>query len=416
MVHHRGRFGRSPSSRLVLVALTIFCARLRLDAHDVVVEQIVRMTVAPGIDRLAVRVEVPATLLNDAGLPKLSNGQVDPTVDDAGLQVIAADVARNLDFRANDAPLRVIKTAARLASNNQSIDVEITYATIGSPTGLSARLNAFQGAQLQPPRTEVSYQASSGTARLLSVSGPPVRMSFDPGLGDVFRRFATQAFDVVFAGGGHLLFLICLLLPMRPARESARLIVTLLAAQAVGIVLSTTVAIIGAPLVTADMVAWSIVVAAAVAAIDNAPMSVLSALSGVFGLLGGIVLGASFTAVSQLSGSHTAAALLTFMLVSLAAEVWLAAVMLATRHWLDRVIEHQVAAIVVAAAIVAHVAVHRVFDRANELSRAESFTTTHAVVFLVLGWTFVMVVVAFSRLVRGVPAVGDRARSGGAMF
>jgi hypothetical protein len=416
MAHYRGRSDGAPASRLVLVVLAILCTSLQLDAHDVIVEQIVRMVVAPGIDRLAVRVEVPATLLNDAGLPKLASGQVDPTVDDAGLQVVAADVARNLDFRANEAPLRMIKTAARLASNNQSVDVEITYAPIGSPMGLSARLNAFQGAPLQPPRTDVSYQPSSGAPRLLSVSGPPVRISFDPELGDVFRRFATQAFDVVFAGGGHLLFLIGLLLPMRPARESVRLIATLLAAQAVGILLSTTVAITGPLLVTADMIAWSIVVAAAVSAIGNAPMSVLSALSGVFGLLGGIVLGASFSGALQLSGSHTAAALLTFMLVSVAAEVWLAAVMLATRHWLDRVMEHQVAAIVVAAAIVAHVAVHRVLARANELPRAESFASTHAVLCLVLGWTFVMVVVAFSRLVRGAPAVGDHAGSSGATF
>jgi hypothetical protein len=235
-------------------------------------------------------------------------------------------------------------------------------------------------------------------------------------LGDVFRRFATQAFDVVFAGGGHLLFLICLLLPMRPARESAGLIATLLTAQAVGMLLSTTAAITGAPLLTADMVAWSIVVAAAVAAIGNAPTRVLSGLSGVFGLLGGVLLGASFRAASPISGSHAAAALLTFVIVSLAAEAWLAAVMLATRHWLDRVLEHQTPAIVVAAAMVAHVAVHRVFDRANELSRAESFGSTHAVVLLVLGWTLVMVVVAFSRLVRGAPAVGDRAASGGAIF
>jgi hypothetical protein len=415
MVYYRGRPGGSPSTRLALAALTILCACLRLDAHDVVVEQIVRMSVQPGDGRVVVRVEVPASLLNDAGLPTLANGAVNPTVDEAALQVVAGDVVRNLDFRSNAAPVGVITTSARLAPNNQSVDVEITYAPIGSPMALSARLNAFQGGPLQPPRTNVSYQPSSGAARFLSVGGPPIRVAFDPGMGDVSSRFATQAFEMMFTGGGHLFFLVCLLLPMRPARESARLVATLLSAQALGVLLSSTVAATGGTLVSVDMIAWSAVVAAAISAIASAPTRVFSGLTGVFGLLSGSVLGSSFNAASPLSGSHAAAALLIFVIVSLAAEVWFAAVMLATRHWLDRVLVQQMAAIVVAAVMVAHVAVHRVLDRANELSRA-SFTTTHATTLLILGWTFVMVVVACIRLGRGAPAVTDRAEPGGAFL
>ena len=414
MIRYCGRPGWGASSRLVLVALTILWASLRLDAHEVVVEQVVKVSVAPESDRLFVSVDVPVTLLSDAGLPRLANGFVDPTVDAAALQVVAADVVRNLDLRLNDAPVSVLKATARLASNNQSVDVEITYGLTGPPVRLSARLNAFQGGPLQPPRTDVAYQPLSGTARFLSVTGPPIRVAFDPALGDVFRRFSTLAFDVTFAGGGHALFLICLLLPMRPARESARLVATFLAVQAVGVLVSTTMAATSAGVAPVDMIAWSIIVAAAVCAIAGAPVRVFAGLSGMFGLLNGIEVASSFNTASQLSGSHATAALLTFITVSLTAEVWLAAVLLATRHWLDRVLRHQMAGIIVAAALVAHVAVHHVLDRASELTRAESFTARNAVTLLILGWTFVMLIAASVRLIRGTATITDRAESGGA--
>jgi hypothetical protein len=373
------------------------------------------MAIAPAIDRVLVRVEVPVTLLNDAGLPKLANGALDPSVGDAALQIVATDVLRNLDLRSSENSISVLGATAHLASNNLSVEVEITYALTGPPAGLSARLNAFQGRPLQPPRTNVSYQPASGPPRLLSVAGPPVRVAFDPGLGDVFRRFAAQGFEVTFAGGGHLLFLICLLLPMRPAGDSARLVAILLTTQTVGVLVSTTMAATDGAVASVDMVAWSIVVAAAIAAITAAPPRVFAGLSGVFGLLSGIVLASSFNAASHLSGSHAAAAQLTFIVVSLAAEVWLASVMLATRHWLDRVLRQQTAAIVVAAAIVAHAAGHRVLDRSQELIQTESFTRTHAAMLLILGWTFVMVIAALVRMMRGAPAVTNRVESGRAI-
>lgn len=402
--------------RLVLIALASLLACVRLDAHDVVVEQIVRMVVAPESDRLVVRVRVPVTLLNDAGLPRLESGGVDPSASDAALQVVAADVARNLDVRV-EAPLRVTRAAAHLASDNRSVDVEIVYALAGRPVNLSARLNAFQGGPLQPPRTDVSYQPPADPPQVLTVAGPPTRVAFDPGLGDVVRQFAVRAFDIVFAGGSHVLFLICLLLPMRPARASARLVTALLVAQGAGTLISTAMPATTMSLVSVDMAAWSVVIGAAFCGIAGVSPRTFVGLGGVFGLLSGIELAASFDGVSQLSGSHASAALLTFILVSLTAELWLAAVMLATRHWLHSVVKHETAVTILASALVVHVAVHRVVDRGQELAAGSlSFTATHAVLLLILAWTLLMVAAALIRLLRGNEPLANRAGSGGAVL
>ncbi|HEX7137395.1 MAG TPA: hypothetical protein VF219_06100, partial [Vicinamibacterales bacterium] len=350
------------------------------------------------------QVHVPVTLLNDAGLPRLENGNVDASASEAALQVVAADVVRNLDMRLAKTPLMATRVEVRLAPGGQSVDIEISFALIGGSVGLSARLNAFQGRPLQPPRTDVSYQPASGPLRFLTLTGPPTRVAFDPDLGDIVPQFAARGFDIVLAGGSHLLFLICLFLPTRTTRESSRLVATLLAAQAVGILIVKTMP---ASLAWLDLVAWSVVIAVALCGIVGASPRTFLGLSVLFGLLSGVGLGASFNEASQLSGSHVAAALLTFILVSLAAEVWLTAVMLATRHWLASLARYHRIVTILAAALVVHIAVHRVVDRGHELAQAGSFAASHAVLLLILGWALVMVSAAVARLVTGSAPVSD---------
>lgn len=401
--------------RLAFVALASLLACAGLNAHDVVVEQVVRMAVTSESDRLVVRVQVPVTLLNDAGLPKLENGNVDPTASGATLEAVAADVARNLDMRLGETSLKATRLAARLAPGDQAVQVEIYYAVIGGPIGLSARLNAFQGRPLQPPRTDVSYQPSAGTERHVSISGPPVRIAFDPGIGDVVSRFAARAFDIVLAGSSQLLFLICLLLPPRTRRASTRLVAALLGAQAVGILFSTTMAVAGTSSAAIDLVAWSVVIAAGLCGIVDAGPRIFAGLSVLFGLLSGAGLGVSFSEVSQLSGAHVVAALLTFIFVSVLTETWLAAVMVATRRWLSSVMRYDRIVTILAAALAVHVAVHRVLDLGQELAQGQSFAAGHAVMLLILGWAFVMVAVAFARLATGNAPVITSGSSSGAI-
>jgi hypothetical protein len=318
-------------------------------------------------------------------------------------------------MRLGETSLKATRLAARLAPGDQAVQVEIYYAVIGGPIGLSARLNAFQGRPLQPPRTDVSYQPSAGTERHVSISGPPVRIAFDPGIGDVVSRFAARAFDIVLAGSSQLLFLICLLLPPRTRRASTRLVAALLGAQAVGILFSTTMAVAGTSSAAIDLVAWSVVIAAGLCGIVDAGPRIFAGLSVLFGLLSGAGLGVSFSEVSQLSGAHVVAALLTFMFVSVLTETWLAAVMVATRRWLSSVMRYDRIVTILAAALAVHVAVHRVLDLGQELAQGQSFAAGHAVMLLILGWAFVMVAVAFARLATGNAPVITSGSSSGAI-
>jgi hypothetical protein len=400
----------------LVAALVTLVSSAHLLAHDVVVEQVVTIVVSAQNDRLLAQVHVPVSLLDNARLPRRDDGTVDRAASDSLLPIVAADVARNLDFKRGDASLRATGLTAHLASDARSIDVELSYALTGPPIELSARLNAFEGTPLQPPRTDVTLRMPSGPPQHLSIAGPPTRVALDPGSGDVVRQFAARALDATLAGGDYLLFLICLLLPARTARGSGQLVAIVLGAQTIGLLVSATTPVSGASRAAVEMVAWSAVAAAALCGIAGASARVFASVGVVFGLLSGVGLGATLGGVAQFSGSHAVLALRTFVFVAIVAELWLAAVMLATRQWLASVVAHPQAVTIVAAALVAHAAVHRVLDRGRDLEQSGSFVAGHAVSLVILAWTVAMVVVALLRFARGERAVTEREAPGGAVL
>jgi hypothetical protein len=255
----------------------------------------------------------------------------------------------------------------------------------------------------------------SGPPQHLSIAGPPTRVALDPGPGNVVRQFAARALDATLAGSDYLLFLICLLLPARTAVRSGRLVAILLGAQTIGLLVSATTPVSGASRAAVEMVAWSAVAAAALCGIAGASARVFASVGVVFGLLSGVGLGATVGGVAQFSGSHSVLALRTFVVVSIVAELWLAAVMIATRQWLASAVGSPQAVTIVAAGLVAHVAVHRVLDRGRDLEQSGSFVAGHAVSLVILAWTVGMVVVALLRFARGEQAVTEREAPGGAV-
>src|SRR5262249_34466231 len=170
----------------------------------------------------------------------------------------------NVDMQQDGTPLGSSGATSQVGADRRSIDIEATYRTDGT-SGLSARLNAFRGEPLQPVRTTVRYVPGSGTAQTISVAGPPARVTFDPALLDAAQEFVARALTAVLAFGDRLLMLACLLVPARTARDVARVIATLITAQAAGMVGSALGFNLLAPaLPVTAMVASSVIVVAAV--------------------------------------------------------------------------------------------------------------------------------------------------------
>jgi len=322
------------NGRISVVALVALLISASLAAHEVPVEQLVELTMRIEGNRLRVELHVPATALPDAKLPRQPDGSLDAAAIEQPLQVVAAATARSLDVQQYDESVAPLASSARLAADRKSVDIELGYAISGGH-GLSARLNAFESAPLQPVRTNARFIPSSGSPQQLSVVGPAVRVPFDPGAIDTVREFAARSLASMLTFGDHLLMLVCLVLPHRRVGRAARLLAALVAGQALTIAAGAAVPQqVGALAPAGAFVAASVVVVAAAQNIVDARFSWTAALAFAFGVLNGVTLGADFASASQLAGAHRGVALATVLLVVAAAQLWLGAVLWATRAWL----------------------------------------------------------------------------------
>jgi hypothetical protein len=303
------------------------------------------------------------------------------------------------------------------------VDVDLTYAIQPGVSGFSARLNTFPPIE-QPIRTNVRFQSSDHES-LISVTGAPTRIVFDPGALEAVQQFVARGLRAVLDGGDHLLFLLCLLLPLRRARDVATLVGAMIAAQ----VVTTLIAVISpAPVAAAlpalAMIAASVVVIAALynivvvarlkpsrddersdadgrgAKASAERMRWVALLAIAFGLFNGFTYGATMAEAQPFAGSHRALALVVFFAVVVLGQVWLTALMGATRAWLHGLRLRERIAIVVASVLIVHSAVERVVERGHLVAQAGSFGAERALVWLTLGWACVMLLVGVAGFLR----------------
>jgi hypothetical protein len=247
----------------------------------------------------------------------------------------------------------------------------------------------------------------------MSVTGPPARVVFDPGVLDVAGQFVARALTTVLSAGDHLLWLVCLLLPFRDAAQTARLVGGLIASQSVAIVL-----FVFAPAATssfapvASTIAASALVIAALQNIVRARRHWVIALTVLFGLLNGLTFGGVLAAERQFGGSHQVVVLVAFALSVALGQVWVAAVFWAGRAWIAKSGMPDRVAIVVASALVAHTGIHRMLDRGRALVQDGTFIGTRTLVWLTLSWAFVMLLIAIAEFIKERQGAmrGDRLR------
>jgi hypothetical protein len=389
--------------------MIVLCATpMVLLAHEVVVEQVVEVEVAPRGHQLVVRMHVPAALLGDARLPQRADGTLD--ADAAALAIVAADLARNLDVRQDDAPLGMPIASARVGADRTSIEVDLTYALAGEPTdlsALSARVNTLSAPPLTSVRTHVRFTPTSGSPRVVDVTGAPTRVAFDPPALAIARDFVTRALTSVLSAGDHVLLLACLLLASRRAGTAARLVVAMTAAQAIAIVSTgASVSIAGSWPAIAATVAASAVVVGALQTVVGADARWIAPIAAIFGLLNGVTFGDTVVAGRAFAGGHPWAATVTFVLTVAAAELWIGGVMWATWRWLTGAgVPERIGAIVMSA-FIAHTALHRVADRAQVLADRGVPAADRALVWLTVAWAGVMAIVAAVQAFRHQHASG----------
>lgn len=363
-------------------------------AHDVPVEQVVRVVVRPDGSRLGVRIHIPASLLADANLPTTETGYLKLAEIDPALRLVAADAASHLEMEQDDWPLAppLIRAAVLVHGgepvfwSRASADVELEYTMAPGGRGLSARLNTFRRTD-QPVRTIVVYESASGARREFSLAGHPQRVRFDPDRAQAMQDFASRALASLLDRSDWLLFLLVLLVPRRPFHKVGPAALAFAFTQAIAVLAGAawTWPRPEAPLAL-DLAAASFIVVAALQNFTGAAERWLVPVAGGFGALAGFAFGRGFHDAAVFAGSHGAIAIATYLAAIVAIQAWAGAVFWSAIGVLYRGGVSDRFATILLSVVVAHTALHRMMDRGEALAQLGSVTSAHAIAALALAW------------------------------
>jgi HupE / UreJ protein len=363
-------------------------------AHDVPGEIIIRGFAKPDGDRLDVAMRVPLILLSQLDLPKRGPGyldleRIDPSLDRAG-EKVASEL---LQFSEGDAPLTPssIEHRISLPSDDKFATYDEAVHSIRSGE-LPANTNVFwnQGFfdvhftfpiaaeepdlhldPITPPgvgdkmEVVVQYIPSEGSIRTFRLSGDTGPVAMDPSWLEAAGTFVESGVRHILGGIDHLLFLLCLVLPLRDMKRLLPVVTSFTVAHSIALVASAQGLVPTGgwfPPVVEAVIAASIVYMA----VQNVIAPNLRhrwVITGIFGIVHGFGFSYGLQQEFQLAGDHLLTSLLSFNLGVEIGQVIVLAVALPVLALAFRVPTVARFGVAVASVVIGHTAWHWMVER-----------------------------------------------------
>jgi HupE / UreJ protein len=252
------------------------------------------------------------------------------------------------------------------------IDARFSYALPSPDARLSVRTSVAPDVR-DYLKLVVRYMPSSGETRTMVISSTSGTVELDPTWLTAVRSFVGFGISHIVTGFDHLLFLLCLLMPLRGIRQ----IVTIVT----GFTLAHSVTLIGSAFGFAPEGAWfppfvEIVIAVSIVytALENivgVDLRRRLVLTMLFGLVHGFGFSYGLREELQFAGSHLLVSLFAFNLGVEIGQLAMVALMLPVLALVSRyVLPGRVGAIIVSA-LVAHVGWHWTTERWEALAAAK---------------------------------------------
>lgn len=393
----------APARLCLLIALLVgaVLSPTAADAHEVPARVGVIGYAQPVGDTLRLLLRVPLESMRDLDVPTRDDG----TLDLPRLQPLLADAARLwlIDYLAVEADGTVLGDP-RLVAVRLAVPEDRSFGTLATALAALATppLDSAPGLRFSGPWLDVrlDYALPRATARLalrpalahlgqrtttvlhvigadgddriLTYEGNPDRLLLDPGPLDAAARFAIDGVRHILGGLDHLLFLFCLVLPVRRWRALVGLVTAFTAAHS----LTLGAAAFGLaptagwfPPLVETLIACSIVWLA----VENVllPADRLAgrwAMAFGFGLVHGFGFAFALGDTLQFAGRHLIVALASFNLGVEVGQLVVLAISVPALAWsLRRLSGRERVAVAVGSVLVGHVAWHWMADRAIDL-------------------------------------------------
>lgn len=328
---------------LILALALVLASSSAPSAHDVPTDVIVRVLVKPEGDRLRVLVRVPMVAMLDMDFPLHGPGYLTIADADPSLRQAALSwVARDLKVYENDVRLdgqQLVAVRASLPSDRSFADYEQALALVRGPRMAPGIDIVWQQAMLdtlfeypiesdrsrfsleptlarlgQRTQTVLRFVTPDGSVRAFDYRGNPGVVRLDPRWSQAALRFVGLGFEHILDGIDHLLFLACLVIPIRRLRPLVAIVTSFTIAHSVTLIASAfnfAPDTLWFPPLIETLIAVSILYMAIENALDVSPKR-RWLITFAFGLVHGFGFSFALRETLQFAGGHMLTSLLAF--------------------------------------------------------------------------------------------------------
>jgi hypothetical protein len=393
-------------------------------AHDVPNDVVVQAFVKPEPNRVRLLVRVPLAALRDVDVPTRGAGYLDLARAEEVLRGAAAVwITQELELYEEDErlyPSQIVAVLVSLPSDTsfQTYEHALAHVT-GPPLDLSTEIFWNQGvldALVEyPARSETSrfairpglerlglrtttalrFVRPDGVVRAFEMHGDPGIVRLDPTGVQAATRFVRLGFEHILSGADHLLFLLCLVIPLRRVRTLVAVVTAFTVAHSVTLIASAydlAPSALWFPPLVETLIAASIVYMA-LENILGARVRRRWLITFGFGLVHGFGFSFALRETLQFAGSHLLTSLLAFNVGVELGQLLVLAMAVPALALLFRRVDKRLGTIILSA-FVAHTGWHWLTARGEQLMQFSWPTVDAATLAGVVRWVMVLVAMA----------------------
>lgn len=413
----------APRGLAALAVALLFALSSGATAHDIPNDVTIQAFVKPAGERLHLLVRAPLRACRDVDFPKRGPGYLDLARADASLREAALLwISGNIELYEGDRRLpepKVLNVRVSLESdrsfgsyeealahvrsarlpddteiywNQGLLDVLFEYPIEAGASDFSIHPR-FDGLGLRVI-TVLRFLPPSGVVRAFELSGDPGLVRLDPRLHQAALRFIEAGFFHILDGIDHLLFLFCLVIPLRRFRSLVAVITAFTVAHSITLIASAynlaPDALWFPPLIE-TLIAISIVYMALENIVGRGVERRWIIAFG-FGLVHGFGFSFALRQTLQFAGSHLLVSLLSFNIGVELGQLLVLALLIPALVALFRYVVAERLGTIILSALVAHSGWHWMTERASQLSQFPWPKLDAALAAHAMRWLMVMLI------------------------
>ncbi len=449
----------TPQLAAKLAAKLSFCGVLLLAllgsaptfAHDIPSRVTVHAFVKPAGDQLTVLMRVPMEAFGEISFPLRGPGfiqlsEADFALNDAArvyitesmhfyengeellekqLEAVRVSLPSNRSFTSYDDALENIMSppledSVNLFWRQGMLDILVTYPIVSEESEFS--VNPELSTLSNQTTTVLRFLLPSGAERVFNYLGNPGLVLLDPRWHQAALRFVSMGFQHILNGLDHLLFLFCLVIPLRSIRALIPVVTSFTVAHSItlmGASLGITPNVLWFPPLIETLIALSIVYMA-FENIVGAKLERRWMVAFGFGLVHGFGFSFLFSDTLQFAGGHLFSSLLAFNIGVELGQLLILILVIPMLNILFKYFVRERIGVILLSALLAHSAWHWMLERGDRLNQFQLQMPIFDSVFFsaLMRWSMMLIVIAatlwglyelFRRfsLVKNISSYGD---------